>query len=1098
MLNVQVRTLHTRVFAAAAVLLLLANTFAAYVAVGRLIEGDRWVSHTHEVIGALDELVSRLREAETDARTFMLTGDESYLASYRADGPLIWSKLQEIQELTHDNPLQQERTAELRKLIDHRLALLQSVVDVAQKEGFEAARAHTRQGQGKQANAALDAAVANMKSEELRLLDERGVVARRGARNAYLTLGIATAFALFFLAGSLRFLRQERHGRGKAEEVSARLGWALQSARGGAWDWDLKTRRVWWSPEMYQLWGVEHGTEQDRPSSLAMVDQRDRPQLDAAVESAIKDRIDGRFEFRIQHPRLGERWMTSFARTIYDEGGIPQRMLGVTLDITEHKIAEQQVQRGRELLEQFVEQAPASLAMFDREMRYILVSDKWRLDTAAGTKGLIGDCHYDVFPDLPPHWKQLHQRGLAGETLEEEEDWTALDGSVHSIRWKIHPWGDEGKDTGGIFIFFEDITERKRVDMERQKFVSLADNSSQFIGMCDTDFKPFYANRAALELVGLNSQAEAISTNVSDFFFPEDRDFIFNDFFPRVLRDGRAEIEIRLRHFKTGEPVWVIYNVFRVADENGRPAGFATVSQNIQKRKRAEQELQSSERKIRAMFDNVAVGMAQLAPDGMFVAVNQRFATQIGYTPEELIGKSFRDITHPDDLPGELKLADSLLRGEIASYTYEKRYLRKDSGHIWAGVTRSLVRDEDGQPRYLVGIVEDITRRKQAEGASESLLDSLTRSEARFRAIYENASVGIELVAVNGSLLMVNAALCRLLGYTQEELRARTFADITNPEDLERESVLLRELFAGSRDEYGIDKRYIRQDGSLVWVHVASRLVRDDRGEPLYRISAIQDITDRKHAERAMVTAERISAASKLAAALAHEIVNSLMAIGNVFHLLEADPSINTSAKELLALGAGELSHVDEITRRALTISRGGGQVTSTNLPEMFDGMIELYVAAIRKARVRVEPRYRMATNAVIDTGVVKQVFTNLLTNALDAMPDGGRLRVHVYTGHAPNNGLVEGVHLVVADTGTGIAKEHLSRIYDPFFTTKGDRGTGLGLWVVRSMIVNAGGTVRIRSSQTGPRRGTCVSVFLPCTFAEQPFPKGENAVSAR
>jgi PAS domain S-box-containing protein len=129
---------------------------------------------------------------------------------------------------------------------------------------------------------------------------------------------------------------------------------------------------------------------------------------------------------------------------------------------------------------------------------------------------------------------------------------------------------------------------KAQADLERDKFVSLADNSTEFIGMCDMDFIPFYVNEAGRRLVGLDSLAQACRTPVGQFFFPEDRKFILEDFLPRVLREGRAEVEIRFRHFKTGQALWMIYNVFYVKDAAGRPVGLATVSRNITERKLAE------------------------------------------------------------------------------------------------------------------------------------------------------------------------------------------------------------------------------------------------------------------------------------------------------------------------------------------------------------------------------------------------------------------------------------------------------------------------------------------------------------------------------
>jgi PAS domain S-box-containing protein len=133
-------------------------------------------------------------------------------------------------------------------------------------------------------------------------------------------------------------------------------------------------------------------------------------------------------------------------------------------DITERKQAEQEILRGKEILEKFIEYAPASLAMFDRNMRYVMASKRWLKDTGIDRHTVVGMSHYEVFPDLPEHWKEAHRRGLAGEMLTAEEDWQALDGKTHTIRWEIHPWGGPGTEIGGIIIFMDDVTERKQTE----------------------------------------------------------------------------------------------------------------------------------------------------------------------------------------------------------------------------------------------------------------------------------------------------------------------------------------------------------------------------------------------------------------------------------------------------------------------------------------------------------------------------------------------------------------------------------------------------------------------------------------------------------
>jgi PAS domain S-box-containing protein len=140
------------------------------------------------------------------------------------------------------------------------------------------------------------------------------------------------------------------------------------------------------------------------------------------------------------------------------------RWFGTNTDISDQKRAEAEVRKTRDLLELFIRSAPVALAMFDRNMRYIRASDQWLRDTGVEGREILGKSHYDLFPDMPAHWKGEHQRGMAGETVRAQEDWVALDGKTHTIRWEVHPWGDSGTETGGIIIAFEDITEQRKAE----------------------------------------------------------------------------------------------------------------------------------------------------------------------------------------------------------------------------------------------------------------------------------------------------------------------------------------------------------------------------------------------------------------------------------------------------------------------------------------------------------------------------------------------------------------------------------------------------------------------------------------------------------
>lgn len=387
------------------------------------------------------------------------------------------------------------------------------------------------------------------------------------------------------------------------------------------------------------------------------------------------------------------------------------------------------LQTRESLLSTFVKHVPAAVAMLDRDLRFIQVSDRWFGDTGIGSCDIRGKSIADTLPGLS---QELCRRGLAGESAKSEGDWVALDGNTHTVRLAVRPWDDSGANTGGVVVFFEDITERKKKELELRKFVSLADNSAEFIGMCDMNLMPFYANRSSIHLIGLDSVEQAMRTPVPEFFFPEDQRFIVEEFFPRVFREGRAEVEIRFRHFKTGKPVWMIYNVFYIKDADDRPVGLATVSRDITERRKAEDAQREKEATIGALLETAAQAILAVSAGGNIVLANGMAGEMFGYQPDELLGQQIEVL-----LPRRLRLRHEAHRAAFLANPKARPMgmelglhgVRKDGSEFPIEVSLSSLQTASGP--LAVSFVSDITDRKRAEAAlqaSEQHLRDLTGS----------------------------------------------------------------------------------------------------------------------------------------------------------------------------------------------------------------------------------------------------------------------------------------------------------------------------------------------------------------------------------
>jgi PAS domain S-box-containing protein len=239
-----------------------------------------------------------------------------------------------------------------------------------------------------------------------------------------------------------------------------------------------------------------------------------------------------------------------------------------------------------------------------------------------------------------------------------------------------------------------------------------------------------YVNPAFERISGYH--AEEVSGRNCRFLQGGDRDQEALEELRAAIREER-EARVVLRNYrKNGTPFWNELYVSPVHDPGGRLANFVGVQNDITERKRIEETLQESEERFRATFEHAAVGAAQVGIDGRWLRVNRRLCEITGYAQEELIGGNFRDITHPEDLEDDLAHVRRMLRGEIQTYSLEKRYVRKDGSHVWINLTVSLVRNASGEPKYFIAVVEDINDRKKAEQERDLLLvrEQLARAEA--------------------------------------------------------------------------------------------------------------------------------------------------------------------------------------------------------------------------------------------------------------------------------------------------------------------------------------------------------------------------------
>jgi PAS domain S-box-containing protein len=392
--------------------------------------------------------------------------------------------------------------------------------------------------------------------------------------------------------------------------------------------------------------------------------------------------------------------------------------------------------------------------------------------------------------------------------------------------------------------------------------------------------------------------------------------------------------------------------------------------------------------------------------------------------------------------------------------------------------------EEEEEEARLVVSLRDVTEREHAAAV-------LQASEARFRATFEQAAMGMSIASLNGHFLRVNERFCRITGYSSEEMLARTFQQITHPDDLDLDLQHVRRLTTGEIGTYTLEKRYVRKDGTPVWVELTASLVRQNDGAPDYFIALVEDITPRRNLETQLRQTQKMEAVGQLAGGVAHDFNNMLTTIQGHVTLMGMAATLPAPTRESLDEIMSAAKRAASLTRQLLLFSRREVmQPARLNLNDTVTSiakMLQRLIGEDVRMRLQLHPR-PLPVHA--DTGMIDQVLMNLAVNARDAMPRGGDLIIETAEKVVdveiarlnPEAAPGRYVCLSVSDTGSGIPVEVLPRIFEPFFTTKEvGKGTGLGLATVFGIVKQHRGWAKVYS-EVG--RGTTFRVFLPLVTA--------------
>jgi len=483
---------------------------------------------------------------------------------------------------------------------------------------------------------------------------------------------------------------------------------------------------------------------------------------------------------------------------------------------------------------------------------------------------------------------------------------------------------------------------------------------------------------------------------------------------------------------------------------------------------------------LRTLIDNLEIGVFSIDDpyEGTFSQMNPACARILGYaSAEEAIGASA--LGHYAD-PHEREETFARFVGspafrETGVVKFEARRLRHDNGEVInVLMTLTVQVDANGRPTRIDGCVEDVGQRRRAEKAIQA-------SELRFRVIFETTGVAFALTDEMGRIVRVNAAFQAFLGYDFREVSSRGLNEFLLESDripglVSRPAGQTAPPATGSRE-----LRFQRKDGSTVW-GLASLSWLDDPDGPPTGVVMIQDVTARRRLEDDLLRMQKLESLAVLAGGIAHDFNNILTAVMGNISLATETIGVPPLAYERLLLAEQATTRARDLTQQLITFAKGGAPLRRpAYLPDVVLESAGLFLRGSNvKCDVTVEPGLPPAD---VDLGQMVQVFNNLLLNAVQAMPDGGRIDVRLASTEIPPDNdmrLKPGRYLKieVEDHGNGIPAEQLGRVFDPYFSTR-PKGTGLGLATVYSILRRHEGHVEARSQ---PGVGSTFTLLLPAS----------------
>jgi len=504
-----------------------------------------------------------------------------------------------------------------------------------------------------------------------------------------------------------------------------------------------------------------------------------------------------------------------------------------------------------------------------------------------------------------------------------------------------------------------------------------------------------------------------------------------------------------------------------------------SIYHDISKRKKQEEMLRASEEEFKNLFEHVATGVFISSKEGKFLNANQALLDMLGYDSKQ----EFLNINLPQDLyvrPEDRRTFQEMMERDGRVIDYEVEFKRKDGTTLPILLTGHARYDQQGNIIGYEGLNVNLTQRKLMEKEVREAYDFMNK-------IVQSSPNSITATDMQGNILIWNQAAEETLGYKASDVIGKMNIRKIYPEGVARKVMqMLRSDESGGVGRLrSFPMVYVRRDDEVVEGNLSAAIIYDANGKEIASVGLFVDLRDRLQMERALrdtqeqlLQSEKLAAMGRLTSQIAHELNNPLYGIMNTLELLKTEIPADNKRRKILEMALSETVRLSDLLRKMLSFSKPDQEERHpVDINSVLDEILLLHEKQLKENDINLVATFAEGLGLVkASKNQLRQVFLNMVANARDAMPGGGTLSVVTGGDNAK-------VYVEVTDTGTGIREEHLDKIFDSFFTTKGEvKGVGLGLSVCYGFIEDHGGDIEVKS-RVG--EGTTFTISLPVHKAD-------------